>query len=778
MQKQVDTSSGSFPFPPGTLTPKPSIVLLADAIYDQLPHDPDGRIRLRDAKDLIRQDQSGNLAFVLGLSHLEHENREGTSLAAALESSTSGEAPATDTVEQMFSAYGSNPGVKISRDDLKETLQTRASLMQKQSYKRQGTETAISGESSSSLHLPPIGLSDSPSMHTLKSGGSSLLLPTSDMQSAVSMPMTPNDSIRSRTPRSVRDSPVPPLPKVSRTLTSNMHPKRSGLLPPPPPKNPPPKLPARGKHTVTVMRTPGSAPKSKRKRGRRSSPGAVPGVDNKSGGNYRPDARGRYAEVLQEDPNNIDALEHIGYFFVKSRQPKKALDALNRAHRLGCDNCRLWESTGRAHFLLWRRRWMKLETDLGSTEIALKRILDEMPGEAHLETSYQAYERCTKFSSFNPGSNFWFELANVYFHYGAYEGTLAMLANLTRDDPNFHKLSEVIAMVGTVYFRMGEYEKSIHCWKRVLHAPPEHMKERHVMFILARLHELNGDHDSARACFEEVYDYVRKFNLQVSAEQYSRVKSTREYIADADTWLDHARILMKRGYYLMVQDALRVALDKATDQDASLGVLNYPKEKLKEIWVAMARSHCFRLEPDEALHALVKAQEARPYDFYVRESLMDIDPEPEKWSDLFVMESAYALVLTRLVRGFLERQRLRREMSIMGAAATKMARIFRGVRWRIRLKGLYLQLVERRTRVRKRRNWAILKMQSIGRMIKMRNEFIDYKEAAIVISSAVRGMIGRTKALRRRNEIMEAIRKRNNNAAILIQACARGFALR
>ena len=40
--------------------------------------------------------------------------------------------------------------------------------------------------------------------------------------------------------------------------------------------------------------------------------------------------------MLQADPNNIDALEHIGYFFVKSLQPKKALDALNRAHRLGC----------------------------------------------------------------------------------------------------------------------------------------------------------------------------------------------------------------------------------------------------------------------------------------------------------------------------------------------------------------------------------------------------------------------------------------------------------
>ena len=143
--------------------------------------------------------------------------------------------------------------------------------------------------------------------------------------------------------------------------------------------------------------------------------------------------------------------------------------------------------------------------------------------------------------------------------------------------------------------------------------------------------------------------------------------------------------------------------------------------------------------------ALVNAQEARPYDYYVRQSLMDIDPSPEKWSDVFVMESGFALILTRLVRGFLERQRLRRERQVMGAAATKMARIFRGVRWRIRLKGMYLQLVERRERVRTRRNWALLKMQSIARMIKTRNQFIDYK-CGNCDCSGVPGMSALTRA--------------------------------
>ncbi len=45
------------------------------------------------------------------------------------------------------------------------------------------------------------------------------------------------------------------------------------------------------------------------------------------GGNVRADARGRYTEMLRDDPNNTDALEHIGFFYVGARKPTKALEA-------------------------------------------------------------------------------------------------------------------------------------------------------------------------------------------------------------------------------------------------------------------------------------------------------------------------------------------------------------------------------------------------------------------------------------------------------------------
>ena len=202
------------------------------------------------------------------------------------------------------------------------------------------------------------------------------------------------------------------------------------------------------------------------------------------------------------------------------------------------------------------------------------------------------------------------------------------------------------------------------------------------------------------------------------------------------------------------------------------------REHLKNIWVGLSRTYAFRKMYDKSLECMVEAQACRPYDYYVRESLVAMDPNPEKWNDVFLMESKHALSLSRYVRGHLERQRIRRERKIMGAAATKMARIFRGVRWRVRLKSLYLTLVDRRKNVRTRRSRALIRMQSIARMLKIRNEFFRTKMAALKISSGIRGLLGRTKALRRRNEVMEMIRRRNNRAATIVQCCARGFALR
>jgi hypothetical protein len=174
----------------------------------------------------------------------------------------------------------------------------------------------------------------------------------------------------------------------------------------------------------------------------------------------------------------------------------------------------------------------------------------------------------------------------------------------------------------------------------------------------------------------------------------------------------------------MAYDALNIAYKYSVDMDSKLGVPNYSRENLKKIWVGISRTWAFRGEPSKALEAMIEAQAVRPYDFYVRDSLIQMDPNPDQWTDIFHMESKHALMLTRLVRGHLERQRLRRERRIMGNAATKMARIFRGVRWRVRLKGLYLTLVDRRRNVRAKRNRALLKLQSIGRMSKARNNYI------------------------------------------------------
>ena len=584
--------------------------------------------------------------------------------------------------------------------------------------------SALNAGSSSLLQLPPIGTTTAA---TTAVGNED---PSPD-----NSPRTVGNQLVNRA--QVRGVPFPNLPPDNMTL------------PPKAPKHPLPRSPKRKKFTVGV-----------------------------EGGHVRADARGRYAEVLRVDPNNTDALEHIGFFYVNDNQPTKALQALNRARALGCDNLRLWRSTGKAHYLKWRLKWSKLETPLGSTLVPLKSILLHMPDDEHLQAAHLAYERCTKFHLFVPDSKFWHELAEVYFHFKAYEGAFGVVRHITRDDPKYVHLSHVVVMCGVMYFRLKQYAKSIACWERVLHDPPFQFKERNVLFILGRLHMLNNNVEKSTTCFEEVYDFVRKRNLQVSEEQASRVQSARDYVQDPDTWYDEANKYMDNGYYEMAHDAFQMALKYSIDIDAKLGVPDYSREHLKNIWVGIGRTWAFRNDSTKTLDALVEAQAARPYDYYVRAGLTQIDPDSDKWAGVFVMESKHALMLTRLVRGHLERQRVRREKRIMGNAATKMARIFRGVRWRIRLKGLYLTLIDRRRNVRTRRSRALVKMQSIGRMLRVRNQYFRTKMAALKISSGIRGLLGRTKALRRRNEVMEAIRRRNNRAATRIQCAARGFALR
>jgi tetratricopeptide (TPR) repeat protein len=620
----------------------------------------DGSIQIKDVIDLIKSDPNSSVASALGL-------------------------PSSEGIERLFPKQP-NSYVDVNEtknDNRKNTNNTTTTTTTTNTNTTTITKDDLFALFHSTRALTSPSTIESTRSALISSSPSlSSLLPNGVSETVVSEEED-GSAEAARKVAQVRGVPFPKLPP------ENM------LLPPKAPKNPAPRSPKRHKFTIGV-----------------------------EGGNTRADARGRYAEVLRVDPNNTDALEHIGFFYVNNNQPTKALQALNRARALGCDNLRLWRSTGRAHYLKWRLKWSTLESPIDSTEIPMKRILLEMPDDEHLQAAHLAYERCTKFHLFVPDSKFWHELAEIYFHFKAYEGALGVVRHITRDDPKYIHMNEVIAMCGVMYFRLKQYDRAIECWTKVLHDPPYTFKERNILFILGRLHMLSNNVEKSKSSFEEVYDFVRKRNLQVSEEQYSRVNSARDYMQDPDTWLDECRHYMDKGYYEMAYDALNIAYKYSVDMDSKLGVPNYSRENLKKIWVGISRTWAFRGEPSKALEAMIEAQAVRPYDFYVRDSLIQMDPNPDQWTDIFHMESKHALMLTRLVRGHLERQRLRRERRIMGNAATKMARIFRGVRWRVRLKGLYLTLVDRRRNVRAKRNRALLKLQSIGRMSKARNNYI------------------------------------------------------
>ena len=189
---------------------------------------------------------------------------------------------------------------------------------------------------------------------------------------------------------------------------------------------------------------------------------------------------------------------------------------------------------------------------------------------------------------------------------------------------------------------------------------------------------------------------------------------------------------------------------------------------------------------------------AMPYDAFVRN-------EPEKsvskmrWRHIFQMETEYAIWIQAAIRRFLAKLRVARSRKVLGTAAQKMQRIFRGMRWRMRMKVMYSDLARRREIVNQRRMGAILKLQAIFRMIVAKRYLRRFVQAAIVIEAGVRGLIGRNRTLRtvprpwrpfgerarschenaeRLSRIQRQDQPGEAMAAIDIQAVCRGFIVR
>ena len=508
----------SFPFPPSLpngVTPLPSLVFLCDALIQQCPkQDIDGSIRIKDVIDLIKNDPSHSVASALGL-----EDNQGIDLLFP-----------SVTIKSVITRDGLVAVFQQSHSVTSSTLLSNATS----TILGENSLTAIQKASSSSQDNPIESdtiINDTNKKNDNNDDDDDITTTTTTTTTTTSTPIIINQRRAD-----VRGVPFPKPPPNNMTL------------PPKAPKNPPIRSPKRRRHSIS-----------------------------REGGNIRADARGRYMEVLREDPNNTDALEHIGFFYVDANQPEKALESLNRARTLGCDNLRLWRSTGKAHYLKWRQTWKNVESELGSPHIPMHQIIKKMPDDEHLQAAHLAYERCTKFHLFVPDSTFWHELGTIYFHFRAYEGAFNVFKHITRDDPKYLQLNEVVLTCGIMYFRLQKYEESITCFTKLLHSPPHDIKERNVLFILGRLHQLNNNKEQSQASFEEVYDFVRKRNLQVSDEQRSRVESTRDYIQDPDTWYNECKLYVRNGLYELAEDAFNQGLKYSKDEDAKLGTPLYSR---------------------------------------------------------------------------------------------------------------------------------------------------------------------------------------------------------
>ena len=100
------------------------------------------------------------------------------------------------------------------------------------------------------------------------------------------------------------------------------------------------------------------------------------------------------------------------------------------------------------------------------------------------------------------------------------------------------------------------------------------------------------------------------------------------------------------------------------------------------------------------------------------------------------------------------------------------------MRARRRFLKIWKVLKARYDRQMKRRHTALLKIQATVRMYLDRSRLLLKIKSAIAIQAGLRGMFGRTKALRRRALMMKRINERRRLMAIKVQAVFRGYRLR
>ena len=508
---------------------------------------------------------------------------------------------------------------------------------------------------------------------------------------------------------------------------------------------------------------------------RRNSSMGMLDVEDGEGDKERPVIVGRYEQALKANPEDLEALEHLGVFLVGTEDIDKCIEVLTKAIDLGSKSPQVFRAIAGANFEMWKRNQKE---------------------EKYLVNAHKYYEQCCRIMAKTAGTfddafqaDVLYELARVYFYYGSFEGALKMLSNIMMEVPLYKQMNEVMLLNAACLWRLELYEESIKYWEHILENAPKPYAGRHIIFICARMYQKLGKMQDASMAFSEVFQESRKKNY-IPFE----IKTIRQFVNTPDTWTTVAKLHIERGFWHQAIDLLDVAIDKAIDIDAQFGIEDYDREKLKDLWYdlytcydvleGMSSNDNKELSQQylaKKLAALDSAHSAQPYDHIIRKLMIEKNVDPaikEKWTHYFDVEERFALKMQKVFRGNRGRSFARKKRKFETETVIKIQRRFRGMRARRRFLKIWKVLKARYDRQMKKRETSLLKVQATVRMFLDRSHLILKIKSAIIIQAGIRGMFGRMKALRQRAILMKRINERRRIMAIKVQATFRGFRLR
>lgn len=331
----------------------------------------------------------------------------------------------------------------------------------------------------------------------------------------------------------------------------------------------------------------------------------------------------KYRVLLQNDPDNLQALSKLGIIYFDSGENEKACELLTKAKALRGrsekGSGRFWRTLGRALMKRWYTAY----------DIGWCGQTDEQTNDA--ESAVDAFEACLKHVENATNPAVYVELGKAYEAYGAYNGAQQAYANVVVNFPSWKKLPRAVfnAAVVSLHPSIMNMEESKRYFEHIMIDPPRPYTENLLLFQLARLYQMMGKRKLARDAFTEVFKKMKPLNK-------SGHQKVSTWAIDPLMWIAKGDFHCKNKDYILAADALREALRR--EQPQTSATLYKYALTLKAIG-----------QDTEALENIERAYELdSTYNLRYRNILVKWDAE--KWKDQFDIESYGATQVQKITR--------------------------------------------------------------------------------------------------------------------------------